>query len=46
MLRPLSLLISSILTFGVGAAIAPASAALPALAAKATVPEIAYSPTA
>ncbi|WLA08219.1 insulinase family protein [Xanthomonas translucens] len=43
MLRPLSLLISSILTLGVGAAIAPASAALPVLAAKATVPEIAYT---
>ncbi|CTP88330.1 M16 family metallopeptidase [Xanthomonas graminis] len=43
MLRPLSLLISSILTLGVGAAIAPASAAPPALAAKATVPEIAYT---
>ncbi|WIH04606.1 insulinase family protein [Xanthomonas translucens pv. graminis] len=43
MLRPLSLLISSILTLGVGAASAPASAAPPALAAKATVPEIAYT---
>ncbi|UKE72913.1 M16 family metallopeptidase [Xanthomonas graminis] len=43
MLRPLSLLISSILTLGVGAASAPASAAPPALTAKATVPEIAYT---
>ncbi|EKU25715.1 M16 family metallopeptidase [Xanthomonas graminis] len=43
MLRPLALLISSILTLGVGAAIAPASAAPPALAAKSTVPEIAYT---
>ncbi|UKE46822.1 M16 family metallopeptidase [Xanthomonas cerealis] len=43
MLRPLSLLISSILILGAGAAIAPASAAPPALAAKATVPEIAYT---
>ncbi|PPT92646.1 M16 family metallopeptidase [Xanthomonas theicola] len=41
--RPLSLLISSILTLGVGAATAPAMAAPPALAAKATVPEIAYT---
>jgi predicted Zn-dependent peptidase len=39
----LALLISSILTLGVGAAIAPASAAPPALAAKSTVPEIAYT---
>jgi Predicted Zn-dependent peptidases len=43
MLRPLSLLISSILAVGAAATSAPVAAAPAALSAKATVPEIAYT---